>query len=128
MVKIRELSDKELEKQLKKHQKILKALKKELAKRFEDDSDIEISLPSAESTSTKRVKKTGTITNLKLKQEIADKTNSSIFKLTLDDDELDSMAEKAEKVKAAPKQVTLSKLIELTQGHVTKVKDLKKQA
>jgi len=128
MVKIRELSDKELEKQLKKHQKILKALKKELAKRFEDDSDIDISLPSSNSTSKIRVKKTGTATGLKLKKEKVDKTNSAIFKLTIDEDELDSMAQKAEKVKGAPKQVTLSKLIELTQGRITKVKDVKKGA
>ena len=136
MVKIKELSDKQLSKQLEKHEKIMIALKREKEKRCSDKSEVDISLTavniqeSSGELTQERVRKVGTVSNMRItRKKKSDRTSSSLYQLTINDDDLDSMAEIAEKIQKSTKQVTISKLIELSHDNsVIKVRDVTKKS
>jgi hypothetical protein len=86
MIKIKDLDEIQLDKQLKKHSKILKALRREQAKRNSLGSEIELECDGTQTG--KRVRKIGTITNLKVpKSDKPDKTSSSLYQLQMDEEE-----------------------------------------
>jgi hypothetical protein len=119
MVKIKDLDEAQLAKQLKKHTKILKALRRESAKRS-SEGEIELNCDSTHTGA--RVRQTGTLTNHKVEKTAeTDKTSSSLYQLTMDEDELSKVHQVAKDAKPAQKQMTISKLI--IQSQVETLKD-----
>ena len=114
MVKIRDMDEEQLEKQLAKHNKIVKALRRERAKRLSKETHL--------TQSGQRVRKTGTVTNLKLEQtqsKIIEGTSSSIYQLKMDNDELSQIADLNKNSKPRTKCMTVSKLIIQSQEKVS---------
>ena len=118
MVKIRDMDEKQLEQQLEKHNKIIKALRRERAKR--------LSKETIQTQTGQRVRKTGTVTNLKIdktQSKIIEGTSSSIYQLKMDDEELSKISELTSNIKPAAKQMTISKLIIQSQIEAASDKD-----
>ncbi len=105
MVKIKDLNNKQLEGQLQKYDKIISALKKEKMKRMSEAKPIREQI--------KRIKEVGTVTNIRPLKQMIEETRSNIFQLKFENEELALFNQASQKVKELPRQVTISKLIEL---------------